>query len=65
MQELDAWAVHLPDESVVEDTLDLPTLVHSLRQQRKGMVQSPQQYRFIYEAMAEEIAERVEAGAAR
>lgn len=42
-QRLDAWAALNggggPDRSEVEDTLDVPSLVHKLRAQRMGMVQ--------------------------
>lgn len=41
LQRLDAWARSSsgPDRAEVEDTLDVPSLVHHLRMQRMGMVQ--------------------------
>lgn len=43
VQRLDAWASCSngkgPDQAEVEDTLDVPALVHKLRAQRMGMVQ--------------------------
>ncbi|KAG2485927.1 hypothetical protein HYH03_015371 [Edaphochlamys debaryana] len=44
----------------VQAALDLPELVHSLRRQRGGMVQTLEQYAFCYQAVAEELAEGLE-----
>lgn len=40
----------------LHDALNFPALVHALRQQRVGMVQTLEQYKFVYQALAEEIA---------
>ncbi|GLC42084.1 hypothetical protein PLESTB_001066400 [Pleodorina starrii] len=39
----------------VQAALDLPELVHSLRRQRSGMVQTIEQYAFCYQAVYEEL----------
>ncbi|KXZ54380.1 hypothetical protein GPECTOR_5g459 [Gonium pectorale] len=50
-------------QSAVAAALDLPELVHSLRRQRGGMVQTLEQYAFCYQAVAEELAAAVGEGA--
>jgi protein tyrosine phosphatase len=47
-----------PTKDEVEAALDLPLLVHSLRQQRGGMVQTLEQYCFLYRAALDELEER-------
>ncbi|KAG2453158.1 hypothetical protein HYH02_002484 [Chlamydomonas schloesseri] len=42
--------------AAVQAALDLPELVHSLRRQRCGMVQTFEQYAFCYQALYEELA---------
>eukprot|EP00877_Chromochloris_zofingiensis_P003629 jgi/Chrzof1/13267/Cz07g26240.t1 len=46
-------------QQLVEGTLDLPALVHQLREQRMGMVQTYEQYVFAYKAILEELAQLV------
>ena len=46
-----------PTAADVAAALDLPELVHSLRQQRMGMVQTMDQYQFVYLALKEELGE--------
>ncbi|EFJ45463.1 hypothetical protein VOLCADRAFT_82191 [Volvox carteri f. nagariensis] len=41
----------------VSTAVDLPAVVHSLRRQRKGMVQTMEQYYFCYEAVLHEMQE--------
>lgn len=41
--------------AVLEAALDLPALVHEMRQQRMGMVQTGEQYQFVYKALLEEL----------
>ncbi|KAG1667651.1 hypothetical protein FOA52_004678 [Chlamydomonas sp. UWO 241] len=43
----------------VQNALAIPELVHQLRQQRMGMVQTVDQYRFIYHALCEEMEDTV------
>lgn len=47
-----------PSKDEVEAALDVPLLVHSLRQQRGGMVQTLEQYCFVYKAALDELDER-------
>mmetsp|Transcript_21619 Transcript_21619/g.47303 ORF Transcript_21619/g.47303 Transcript_21619/m.47303 type:complete len:334 (-) Transcript_21619:715-1716(-) len=51
------YATTTAPTSELSDALDLPTLVHQLRKQRMGMVQTFEQYVFIYQALYEELAE--------
>ncbi|KAI8476161.1 MAG: protein-tyrosine phosphatase-like protein [Monoraphidium minutum] len=51
-----------PSKNEVEAALDVPLLVHSLRQQRGGMVQTLEQYCFVYRAALDELEERQAGG---
>ncbi len=51
-----AAAAEPPSNAEAAVALDVPALVHELRQQRAGMVQTLEQYAFIYQAAAEELA---------
>jgi protein tyrosine phosphatase len=59
LRRIDAWFREGgPTKDEVEAALDLPLLVHSLRQQRGGMVQTLEQYCFLYRAALDELEER-------
>jgi protein tyrosine phosphatase len=62
LQQLDSWSSQeggITEAEVVE-TLDLPSLVAKLRQQRMNMVQTLEQYDFLYKAILEDLQQRVE-----
>ena len=62
LQQLDSWSNQdggITEGEVVE-TLDLPSLVAKLRQQRMNMVQTLEQYEFLYKAILEDLQQRVE-----
>ncbi|MEW5319776.1 MAG: hypothetical protein WDW38_010905 [Sanguina aurantia] len=44
-----------PAQAALEQALDLPALVHDMRQQRMGMVQTSEQYQYVYRALLEEL----------
>jgi protein tyrosine phosphatase len=48
----------------VQAALAIPELVHHIRQQRMGSVQTVDQYRFIYHALCEELDDLVSRAAA-
>lgn len=55
-QRLRSWQLRLPaSDEEMEGSLDLFTLVHQLRQQRMGMVQTMEQYCYCYNALKEEL----------
>ena len=59
LQALSAAAAAAPGSvspAAVQAALDLPELVHSLRRQRCGMVQTFEQFAFCYQAVYEELA---------
>ncbi|GBF94107.1 hypothetical protein Rsub_07094 [Raphidocelis subcapitata] len=59
LRRIDAWFREGgPTKDEVEAALDVPRLVHSLRQQRGGMVQTLEQYVFLYQAALDELEER-------
>lgn len=59
LRRIDAWfRAGGPTKEEVEEALDMPRLVHSLRQQRFGMVQTLEQYCFVYKATLDELEER-------
>ncbi|KAF6254095.1 protein-tyrosine phosphatase-like protein [Scenedesmus sp. NREL 46B-D3] len=62
LQRLDAWPCCRdgagPDRGEVEAALNLPALVHELRQQRMGMVQTLEQYAFVYQAILDDLQAR-------
>ncbi len=65
LRRVDAWFREGgPTKDEVEAALDVPLLVHSLRQQRGGMVQTLDQYCFLYKAALDELEERQAAGRA-
>mmetsp|Transcript_28752 Transcript_28752/g.73184 ORF Transcript_28752/g.73184 Transcript_28752/m.73184 type:complete len:363 (-) Transcript_28752:1571-2659(-) len=44
-----------PSEEAIKGAIEVPAVVHSLRRMRRGMVQTMDQYEFIYRAMLEEL----------
>ena len=59
LRRIDAWfRAGGPTKDEVEAALDVPLLVHSLRQQRGGMVQTLEQYAFLYRAALDELEAR-------
>jgi tyrosine-protein phosphatase non-receptor type 9 len=59
LRRVDAWFREGgPTKEEVEAALDVPQLVHSMRQQRGGMVQTLEQYVFLYQAALDELEER-------
>lgn len=62
LQKLCALAEHTGapvDAAAIQQALDIHELVHQLRRQRMGMVQTVDQYVFIYHALKEELTELV------
>lgn len=63
LQRLDAWPQCQdgcgPDRDEVEAALNVPHLVHELRRQRMGMVQTLEQYAFVYKAVVEDLQVRL------
>ncbi|WIA40685.1 hypothetical protein OEZ86_004381 [Tetradesmus obliquus] len=62
LQRLDAWpgcnGGAGPERGEVEAALNLPALVHELRRQRMGMVQTLEQYAFVYQAIVDDLQAR-------
>lgn len=62
LQRLDSWQSCCDgeglDKNEVEAALNIPNLVHELRRQRMGMVQTLEQYAFIYKAIVDDLAAR-------
>lgn len=61
------WALPgqpLPSAQSIDTALGVPYLVHKLRSQRMGMVQTEQQYQFIYATLLEEVLELFQLAAA-
>eukprot|EP00775_Hariotina_reticulata_P003503 gene3503-3772_t len=63
LQRFDSWQSlnegQGPDRAEVEATLNLPQLVHDLRAQRMGMVQTLDQYVFVYKTLLDDLAARI------
>jgi tyrosine-protein phosphatase non-receptor type 13 protein len=57
LQMLREWRWVLPEYRSLDVSLTLTALVHCLRQQRMGMVQTAEQYLFCYSAIRDATAE--------
>jgi len=63
LQRFDSWQTlndgRGPDRAEVEAALNLPQLVHDLRFQRMGMVQTLDQYVFVYKTLLDDLGARI------